>query len=332
MQTPTRRHLLQALCATPLLTALPVRRATAQANRYPASAVSMIIPWAPGGATDVVGRAVAQRLADKWGKPVVVENRAGGSGMIGARLVGNARPDGYTLLFSLSSLVQAPHLYPSQHYETVLAELAPITPVSSNWLVAVVRSDFPAKTLPEFVQLVRSEPSKYTAFGSYGTGTTGHLMGLVFTKAAKLNLEHVGYKGEAPAIIDLLGGRIPMAFISGNAAKPQLDGGKIRVLASTGTARSLLSPDVPTFGESGYAGMELGGWMGMFAPKGTPPEILAQVSRDVNEIIADPALQERFRAYDFRLHGSTPEAFAVEIQRQYKLWGEMIREAGVTAE
>jgi tripartite-type tricarboxylate transporter receptor subunit TctC len=321
-----------ALIAAPLAVILPSGPARAQAGGYPASTVTMVIPWAPGGATDVVGRAVAQRLAEMWGKPVVIENRPGSSGVIGARQVARAKPDGLTLLFSLSSLVQSPHLYPSQHYETLLDELAPITPVSSNWLVAVVRADSPNKTLPEFVANAKADHVKYTAFGSYGTGTTGHLMGLVFVKAAKLNLDHVGYKGEAPAIIDLLGGRIPIAFISGNAAKPLLDAGKVRVLASTGTERSLLAPEVPTFGEYGYKGMELGGWMGMFAPKDTPTAIVAKVSKDVNEVIADPAMQKRFRPFDFRLHGSTPEQFAVEVRRQYDLWGKLIREMGVTAE
>lgn len=332
MPMRTRRRLVQALLATPVLGMLPAAPALAQVAGYPSSTVTMVIPWAAGGATDVVGRAVAQRLSEKWGKPVVIDNRAGSSGVIGARYVARAKPDGLTLLFSLSSLVQSPHLYPSQKYEVLLDELAPITSVSYNWLVAVVRSDFPSKNLPEFVARAKAEPAKYTAFGSYGTGTTGHLMGLVFTKAAKLDLEHIGYKGEPPAITDLLGGRIPIAFISGNAAKPLVDSGKARVLASTGTERSLLAPDVPTFLEYGYRGMELGGWMGMFAPKGTAPELLAKIAKDVNEVIADPAMQTRFKAFDFRLRGSTPDAFAAEVRQQYGLWGHMIKEAGVTAE
>jgi tripartite-type tricarboxylate transporter receptor subunit TctC len=332
MEMTTRRGVIKTLLGTPLVGLLPGGPVAAQATGYPSSSVTMVIPWAPGGATDVVGRAVAQRLSQKWGRPVVIDNRAGSSGMIGARLVGRAKPDGLTLLFSLSSLVQAPHLYPSQKFEAVLDELAPISPVSFNYLVCVVRSDFPAKTVPELVSVLRADPGKYTAFGSYGTGTTGHLMGLVFTKAAKLDMEHIGYKGEPPAIVDLLGGRIPMVFSSGNAAKPLLDSGKARVVASTGAERSLLAPDVPTFGELGYGGMELGGWMGMFAPRGTPADIVAKISKDVNEIVADPALQKQFREFDFRLRGSTPEAFSVEMRRQYQLWGKMIRDAGVTAE
>lgn len=331
MPNLSRRRLLGHAAAVPLAM-MATQSALAQASAYPSGPVTMIIPYAAGGATDVMGRAIAQKLADKWGKPVVVENRPGSSGMIGARLVGRAKPDGQTLLFSLSSLIQAPHLFPSQNFATVIDELAPISMTGTNYLLWIVRSDFPARDLKQLVAMVRAEPAKYGSFGSYGAGTTGHIMGLIFAQAAKLSLNHVPYRGEPPEIADLLGGHIPMAVVSGNGAKAQLDAGKIRVLATTGTERSLLTPDVPTFKEQGYNGMELAGWSGMFAPRGTSPDLIARISRDVNEALTDQALIRQFREIDIRLVGTTPELFGSEIKRQYDMWGKTIRDAGVKGE
>ena len=297
---------------------------------YPSGPVTIVVPWPAGGATDNLARAVAARLSKKWGQPVVVDNRAGNSGMIGAGAVARARPDGLTLLHTLSTLVQAQHLYPSQNFDAVRT-LVPVSMSATNGLLWVVRSDFPAKTLQELVALVKANPGKYN-YGSYGVGTTGHLYGFMFNSQAKLDMVHVGYKGEAPSVVDLLGGQVPMVIMSGNGAKSHIESGKMRVLAATGGERSLVAPNAPTFKELGYQRMDLNGWYGFFAPAGTPAAIVSKVSADINEILKDPEVARTFQAIDIRLLGTTPEDFAKSVSSHYELWGRIIKEAGVTAE
>nr|MBF0684191.1 tripartite tricarboxylate transporter substrate binding protein [Pseudomonas sp.] len=192
-------------------------------------------------------------------------------------------------------------------------------------------SGISAKTLPELVELIKGSSTKFS-YGTYGVGSTAHLYGHLFAKQAGLDLVHIAYRGEAPSVADLLGGQIPLAFVSGNGAKAHLATGRMRALAVTGPERSLIAPDVPTFTELGYKQMDVNGWYGFFAPKGTPPEIVSKISKDINEILADPAIQKNFRDIDIQLVGSTPEEFANEMKPRYEMWGRLIKEAGIKVE
>lgn len=333
MSSQNRRAALKAAAVTAVFALsgiMPQVAAAQEAASFPSGPVTMVVPFPPGGATDNLARVVANRLSEKWGKPVLVDNRSGGSGMIGAELVARAKPDGHTIMHTLSTLIQAPHLYPSLKLEPLKA-FETISMSATNGLLLVVHDQVPAHSLEDLVKLARAEPEKYS-YGSYGVGTTGHLYGYMFNSQSNLNMVHVGYRGEAPSVVDLLGHQIPMVIMSGNGAKAHLQTGKMRAIAATGSERSLVAPDTPTFTELGYKNMDLNGWYGFFAPAGTPKAIVDKISMDINEVLADPEVKASFRAIDIKLLGTTPEVFAEQMNSDYEKWGKIIREAGVTAE
>lgn len=333
MSLQNRRTVVKAVAAAAVCTLsglLPQVVGAQGAAAFPSGPVTLVVPFPPGGATDNLARVVATRLSEKWGKPVLVDNRSGGSGMIGAEIVARAKPDGHTIMHTLSTLIQAPHLYPSLKIDP-LKDFEPISMSATNGLLLVVHDQVPAKTLEDLVKLAKAAPEKYS-YGSYGVGTTGHLYGYMFNKQSGLNMVHVGYRGESPSVVDLLGHQIPMVIMSGNGAKAHLQTGKMRALAATGSERSLVAPDTPTFTELGYKSMDLNGWYGFFAPAGTPPDIVSKIATDINEVLADPEVRANFRALDIKLLGTTPQAFAAQMQPDFEKWGQIIREAGVSAE
>lgn len=326
-----RRLLAKAIVATAFCAVAGVPAVNAaSADAYPSGPVTIVVPYPPGGATDNLSRVVADRLSQKWKESVVVDNRSGAGGLIGAEFVARAKPDGLTIMHTLSTLLQAPHLTPSTPVDPI-NDFEPITKSATNGLLLVTHSGVPAKTLAELVELAKNSDTKFS-YGTYGVGSTAHLYGHLFAKQAGLDMVHIAYRGESPSVADLLGGQIPLVFMSGNGAKAHLATGRMRALAVTGPERSLVAPDVPTFKELGYKDMDVNGWYGFFAPKGTPPEIVSKISKDINEILADPAIQKNFRDIDIQLVGSTPEEFAKEMKPRYEMWGRLIKDAGIKVE
>ena len=326
----TRRTLLGAALALLGSFSMASMPALAAKANYPTGPVNIVLPFPPGGSTDVVARVIADRLSKKWGQPVTVDNRPGGGGLIGAQAVERAKPDGSTLLLTLTTMVQTPHLHSKPPYDPRI-DFAPITRIGTSNLVLVIHPDVPAKNIDEFVALVKANPGKYS-YGSFGVGTSGHLYGHVFSKQQGLDMVHIGYRGEAPSVTDLLGGQVPAVIMSANGSKEHIASGRMRALAVTGASRAEVLPEVPTFEELGYKNMSTLGWYGMFAPAKTPTDILIKVSNDVLEVIAEPEVREKLGAIGVMLGGDGPQAFKERIARDYDYWGRVIKDAGVKVE
>ncbi|GAA5235378.1 Bug family tripartite tricarboxylate transporter substrate binding protein [Verticiella sediminum] len=316
-----------ALCAAGALAAAP-----ALAADWPQRPVNLIVPYPAGGATDLLGRVVAQRLSEQWKQPVTVDNRGGAGGMIGAEATSRAAPDGYTLMLTLSSMLQLPHMQPSATLDA-RKDLTAITMAAVTPLVLVVNESVPARTPAELADLARKDPKRYGSYGSYGTGSTGHLLMHVWGSQQNLELVHVAYKGEAPSVTDVLGGQIPAVIMSQNGALPHLKSGKLRALALTGAERARDMPDVPTFKELGYTGMELAGWFGVFAPPGLPQPLSERIAADVRRVLEDPATAEQVAPAGIIIKtSSSPEVFKQQVAQDYERWADVVRDAGLKAD
>ncbi|MGN5478289.1 Bug family tripartite tricarboxylate transporter substrate binding protein [Cupriavidus basilensis] len=302
-------------------------RAQASAGGYPSRAVRVVYPYQAGGTGDVVARQIAEGLAKAWGKPVIVDNRPGAGGMIGADMVAKAEPDGHTLLLTLTGMVQAPSLYSKAPYNPV-RDFAPISELATSNLALAVQPTLGVTTLKQLIDYIGKQ-GKPLAYGSYGLGSSGHLQMEIFGRNAKVALTHVPYKGEAPMISDLLGGQLPAGMIAAVSARQHAAAGKLRVLAVAGAARSPLLPDVPTFAEAGVRGLERQGWIGMFAPAATPSAIVEKVSADVNRTLTNPDFRTRMVDLGIVLKGSTPSAFAEVVKSEQAYWAEAIRASDI---
>ncbi|QBY51265.1 tripartite tricarboxylate transporter substrate binding protein [Cupriavidus oxalaticus] len=301
--------------------------ARAQGAAYPARTVRIVMPYAAGGTGDVVARAIADGLAKAWGKAVVVDNRPGAGGMIGADMVAKAEPDGYTLLFALTGLVQAPSLYTKATFNPV-RDFAPISELATSHLALVVQPDVPAASIRQLVDYIR-KLGKPLPYGSYGLGSSGHLYMEIFGRNAGVPLTHVPYKGEGPMLNDLLGGQLPAAMVAAVSARQHARTGKLKVIAVAGQARSPLLPDVPTFQEGGVPGLERQGWIGLFAPTGTPRAIVDKVSVDVNRVLTNADLRARMVDLGILLKGSSPAAFTDVVKQEQAYWAEAIRASDI---
>ncbi len=318
MKTSTIGALVLALAAT-----LP------QAQTYPAKTVRIIVGLAPGGTTDVFTRTLAQRLTEAWGQTVIVENRPGASGMIGAEAVAKSAPDGYTLLVSpQTSLAVAPALYGKAPYDTI-RDFAPVSLLGSTPLVMIVHPSFPARTFKEFMELAKKQP---LTFGSGGVGSSPHMTGELISAALGVKMTHVPYKGENPAIADTIGGQIPIRFGNLPVALPHVRSGKVLALATTTAKRSPLAPEIPTMGESGIKDFEMATWYGMLAPAGTPPELVSKIQRDSARVLSDAATRERLTKMGVDLVLNTPEEFKAYLQSEIARYTKIIRENGLKAE
>jgi tripartite-type tricarboxylate transporter receptor subunit TctC len=323
----TRRRLLAAATATAL--ALP-GRGFAQAPAYPAKPVRMIVPYPAGGATDVAARAVAGKLQEMWGQGVVVENKPGASGVIGNDMVAKAAPDGYTILATITALIQQPPMMKNLPYDP-LRDLAPVSQVVLSGNLFCVAAAVPANTLAEFIALAKGNPKIYN-YGSFGTGSSSHIQGAILNLQAGLDMEHVPYKGSAPLLNDLMGGQLTAAFVDATTASPHLKSGKFKVLAAGGTQRNRATPGVATFQELGYPSFDWYGWVGMFMPAGTPAAIIAKVSADTARVVRMPDVAARFETLGLQPVGSTPEEWARVLRNDARLFDKIIREAKITLE
>jgi tripartite-type tricarboxylate transporter receptor subunit TctC len=310
-------------------TAAPPERGSAGA--YPAKNVRIIVGLAPGGTTDVFTRILAQRLTDAWGHNVIVENRPGASGMIGADAVAKSPPDGYTLLVSpQTSLAVAPALYGKAPYDTA-KDFAPVSLLGSTPLLMIVHPSFPARTFAEFVALAK-KPGHQLTFGSGGIGSSPHMAGELLSARLGIKMTHVPYKGENPAIADTMGGQIPIMFGNLPVAVPHVQTGRLRALANTTAKRSPLAPDVPTVAEAGFKDFAIATWYGMLAPAGTPPELITRVQRDATRVLTQAETRDRLTKMGVDLTLNSPEEFRSYLQSEIARYTKIVKSAGLKAE
>jgi tripartite-type tricarboxylate transporter receptor subunit TctC len=299
-------------------------------QQYPSRPLKLIVPFPPAGATDIVGRIVALKLGERLGQPVVVENRPGAGGSLGSDLAAKSPADGYTILIATSSTHSIGPALQKLPYDPI-RDFAPITHVANVPNVLVVSPKLPVKSVSDLIALARSQPGKLN-YASSGIGTIVHLNAELFKMIAKVDIVHVPYKGTALSIPDLANGNIAMLFDSLASALPHIKSGSVRPLALNAPRRSALLPEVPTLAEAGMPEFDLYTWFGMFAPAGTPAEIVARLQREVVAGLKAPDVLERFAAVGAEPVGSTPAEFVERIRSDAAKWGEVIRTANVKAQ
>ena len=294
------------------------------AQVFPNKPIRVIVPFSAGGATDIVTRVVTQKMTETWGQTIVVDNRAGAGGNIGAELAAKSPADGYTLFMTSGSIVTAnPHMYKKLPYNAE-KDLTAVTNVASGPQAIVVNPSFAAKTVKDLINMAKAKPQAVT-FGSAGIGTQTHLAGENFIFSSGINVVHIPYKGEAPAIGDLLGGQIQFVTPNLSAAISFVKSGKLRALAVTSKTRSKQLPDVPAVAET-LPGFENLGWFGFMVPAGTPKAVIAKIHQDTVAALKDAAIAKRFNDLGMEPVGNTPEAFAVAIREEGRRWVKIIKE------
>jgi tripartite-type tricarboxylate transporter receptor subunit TctC len=314
-----------AIGALALSLAFPAGAQAAAA--YPTKPVKLVIPFPPGGPLDIVGRAIAQKLTDAWGQSVVVDNRPGAGGNIGADLVAKSPPDGYTILMgALSTHAVNPSLYAKMPYDAI-ADFAPITLVAVTPNVLVVNSALPVNSAKEFIAYAKANSGKL-AFGSGSNGSAGHLAGELFKVDTGTDITHIPYKGGAPATQALLAGDTQFMFDNLANAMPQVKAGKLKALAVTTAERSKLAPELPTMAEAGLAGFDISTWFGLFAPAGTPKNIIARWNAEVAKILNSPEMREKLIAQGAEPSPTTPEQFAAFVKSEIPKYAKIIKASG----
>ena len=320
-----RRFLIGAAGGAALLAGS--RLSLAQAQAYPTRPVRMIVPFAPGGQTDVVARLIALKLSDKFGKQFYVENVAGAGGNIGVGRAAQAEPDGYTIVFIDSIAFAAnPSLYSKVPYDPI-KDFDAIGIGATTMQVLAVNPTVPAQTVQEFVALVRANPGKY-AYSSAGVGTGAHLTGELFKSSLKLDLLHVPYGGGGPAIAAAVAGHMPVSFGSAAATIPQHQDGKLRALAVGGKTRLKGLPSVPTFAESGYS-VECDAVVGLLAPAKTPKDIITLINKEMAAVVAQPDVRDRLATLGFEVSSPSPDELAAFLKAEIPKWADVIRTAGI---
>jgi len=299
-------------------------------DAYPSKPVRLILPFPPGGGTDILGRLVAERLATRLGQPVVTDNRGGAGGNLGAEAAARAAPDGYTLLFAATTLAISPSLYAKLNYDP-FKDLAPVSLIATVPNVMITHPSVPVRTLQEFIALAKAKPGEMN-FGSGGNGTSNHLGGELFNMVAGVKLVHVPYKGVNLAMNDAMAGNVQLVLIGITAAAPQIKAGRLRALAVLAPQRSAALPGVPTAAEAGLPELDVTTWYGLLAPAGTPRPVIARLNAEIARIMHAPDLQERLASMAAEPRTSTPEEFGAYIRQEAARWGEVVRKAGLRAE
>jgi tripartite-type tricarboxylate transporter receptor subunit TctC len=326
------RH-LRALRLLPLVLGAALAPWPAQAqvpDAWPAKPIRFILPFPPGGGTDILGRLIAERMSASLGQPVVTENRGGAGGNLGAEAAARSAPDGYTIVLVAPSLCISPSLYSKLAYDPV-KDFVPVSLVATVPNVMVTNPEVPASTLAEFIRLAKSRPGEMN-FGSGGTGTSNHLAGELFNIIAGVKLVHVPYKGVNLAMNDVLSGRIQLVVIGIPATVPYIKSGRLRALALVAPRRSPVLPDVPTVAEAGLPSFEVTTWYGILSPAGTPKPVVSRLNGTLARIMHSPELKEKLEALATDPVTSTPEEFADLIRREIAKWAEVVREAGLKAD
>ena len=311
-----------------LLLALALVSGVARAEDYPSRPIRFVVPYPPGGPLDIMARAIGQKLAQTWGQPVVVDNRAGAGGNIGADLVAKSTPDGYTLLLgAVATHAINPTLYGKLPYDPV-RDFTPVALVAQVPNVLVVNPAVPAKSVRELIELARAKPGSLN-FGSGSTGSTGHLAGELFKTMAGVQMAHIPYKGGSPAMADLLAGQVQLMFDNLANALPNVKAGRLRALAVTTQKRSPFMPDLPTIAESGLPGFDLTTWFGVMLPAGTPPGIVARLNAEIVRGLSAPDMRERLAAMGAQPPAdNTPENFTAFIRAEAARYARVVRDSG----
>jgi len=312
-----------------LILALPLLLATvtATAQPYPSKPVRLVVPFAAGGSTDIIARTVGQKLNEMWGQPVVVDNRPGGSTVIGTDAVAKAPPDGHTLLITPAPFTIVPSLIAKLPYDPA-RDFEPITLINTTPLVVVVHPGVPAKSVKELVALAKRKPGALN-YGSSGSGGSNHLAGELFNAMAGVKMVHIPYKGNAPALADLVGGHVDVVFNGLTSAMPLIKSGRLRALAVTSLQRSGALPDMPTLNELGLKGFQAVAWNGLTAPARTPRDIVGKLNADVLKVVRSPELAERLKAEGSDPVGNSPEQYSTFLREEIAKWRKVIQFAGI---
>ena len=321
---------IPALGSVMLAFAYAVFGVTAVAQDFPSKPIRFIVPNPPGGASDITARVMAEKLAQRWGQPVVVENKPGAGAIIGTEFVAKAPPDGYTILLVPSSHAFNVSLYKKLPYDSV-KDFAAVTQTANTPLVLVVNASVPAKSVKELIAYAKANPGKLT-YASSGSGTSLHLAAELFKEMAGVDIVHVPYKGSTAAHPDVMSGQVSMIFDTIPAVLPHIKSGKLRPLAVTGTKRSPLLPDLPTIADAGLPGYAASSWGGVLAPAGTPKATIDKLNAEMVAVLKQPDVQERLTGVGLEPVGSTPAEFEAFMKAEIAKWSKIIKDAGITAE
>jgi len=331
MNHTPKRHLLTRLLATTLLATLGLSSAQAADNDYPNKPVTIIVAYAPGGQGDVFARLVSDKLSTLYKQPVVVDNKPGVSGTVGTRIAAKAKNDGYTLFLGQTGEITVNRVIMKDLGYDPMKELVPVVMIGNAPLIMLAPVDAPYNTVAEFIQMARAKPGEFS-YGSVGAGTPGHLSAVALSLGAKLNMVHVPYKGVGPLMSDLMAGRLQAFFSSASAAMPQIKGGKLKALGVTTTRRMNSLPNVPTVAEAGLPGFSYTLWGGLFAPAGTPAEVIERLNRDVNALLASPDIRTRLEGDNMAVPKNTPNEFADYVRSEAVKFEKLVKDADLKVE
>ena len=309
---------------------LIVAAALSHAQPYPAKPIRMILAFPPGGPTDIVARVLAQKLTEQMGQQVIVDNKPGAGGNIGAELAARAPNDGYTMFYNTSAIVINPALYGKASYDT-LKDFVPVALTAAIPMVLVVHPSLPARNMKEFVDLVKSKPGQMS-YSSSGTGTITHLASAMLTAQMGLNAVHIPYKGSAPGLVDLAAGQTQFMTDTINTAIAYIKDGRMRAIAVTSAKRSSVLPDLPTFHEAGLPGFDAAAWQGVVLPAGAPSEVVTKLNTEITKALQDAAVRARLAGQGADVYGSTPAEYGAYIRAEMPRWAKIIKESGAKAD
>jgi tripartite-type tricarboxylate transporter receptor subunit TctC len=318
--------MLAALAAVPALLA---GAAIAQ-DSWPSKPLQMVIPFPPGGPTDVTGRVLAEKLAIELKQPVVVNNKGGASGNIGAQFAAQSPADGYTIFFTTGGTHGInPFLYEKPGYDPV-KDFEPVAWVTNSPNILVVHPSFPAKNVSELIALAKSQPGKLSS-AAPGQGSTPHMFGELFKRSAGIQIQHIAYKGSGPALTDVMAGHVPIMFDGIPSSLPLVKSGKLRALAVTGLQRTPAAPDIPTVAET-IPGFDASGWFAVYVPAGTPKPVITKLNEAINRVLQMPDVKARYAALGADVVGGSPEKLREQVQKELAKWSELIKQTGMKAE
>jgi tripartite-type tricarboxylate transporter receptor subunit TctC len=327
--SPVRRRLAASAVLAAMAAALPAP-AFAQALAYPDKPVKFVVPYPPGGGTDVIARIVQDRFSTLLGQSVLIDNKGGAGGSVGSEIVAHAPPDGYTVLFTLSSHTINPAIFPKLSFDT-LKDFESVGTVASLPQVLVANPQVPANTVAELVALAKAKPGSL-AYASVGNGSPGHLAGELLKLRTGTQMTHIPYRGGGPAVTDVMGGQVPLLWVSIPAAAQFVKAGKLKALGVSTLKRSAAFPDVPTMQEAGIADFEVDSWYAMFVPAKTPKSVIDRLNRALNTIVAEPAIREKLLAQGAEGVGGTPEALTRIVATELPRWAKLAKDAGIKAD